>query len=68
MTNTSLLREKIKKSGYKMSFIAKKLDVDPSTFSRKLNNKAEFWESEMNILSNLLKMSATEKNAIFFAK
>lgn len=68
MTNTSLLREKIKMSGYKMSFLADMLDIDPSTFSRKINNKAEFWESEMNILSKLLKMSATEKNAIFFAK
>lgn len=68
MTNASLLKEKIKKSGYKMSFLADMLDIDPSTFSRKLNNKAEFWESEMNILSKLLKMSATEKNAIFFTK
>jgi transcriptional regulator with XRE-family HTH domain len=67
MTNTSLLKEKIKRSGYKMSFLADMLDIDPSTLSRKLNNKAEFWESEMNILSKLLKMSKTEKNAIFFA-
>lgn len=68
MTNATLLKEKIKKSGYKMSYLADMLDIDPSTFSRKLNNKAEFWESEMNILSKLLKMSATEKNAIFFTK
>lgn len=68
MTNTSLLKDKIKKSGYKMSFLADILDIDPSTLSRKINGKAEFWESEMNILSKLLKMSAREKNAIFFAQ
>ena len=67
MTNTTLLKEQIKKSGYKMSFLADMLGIDPSTLSRKINGKAEFWEGEMNILSKLLKMNAREKNAIFFA-
>ena len=68
MTDTTLLKERIKKSGYKMSFIADNLGIDPSTLSRKINGKAEFWEGEMNILGKLLKMNSREKNAIFFAK
>ena len=68
MTNTSLLMQYIEKSGYKMSFIAKQLGLTAYGFSLKVNNKSEFKASEMTTLSKLLKISAREKEAIFFAK
>ena len=67
MTNTSLLMQYIDKSGYKMSFIAKQLGLTAYGFSLKVNNKSEFKASEMTILSKLLKISARDKDAIFFA-
>ena len=68
MTNTSLLMEYIEKSGYKMSFIAKQLGITAYGFSLKVNNKSEFKASEITILCKLLKISAKDKEAIFFAK
>lgn len=68
MTNTSLLMQYIEKSGYKMSFIAKQLGLTAYGFSLKVNNKSEFKASEMTILGKLLKISAKDRDAIFFAK
>lgn len=67
MTNTVLLEQYIKKSGYKKSFIAKKLGLTAYGFTLKVNNKSEFKASEMTILCELLKISAKDKEAIFFA-
>jgi hypothetical protein len=58
----------IEKSGYKMSFIAKQLGLTAYGFSLKVNNKSEFKASEMAILGKLLKISAKDRDAIFFAK
>lgn len=68
MTNTSLLEQYIEKSGYKKSFIAKQLGITAYCFSLKLNNKSEFKANEIAILCELLKISAEDKEAIFFAK
>jgi hypothetical protein len=67
VTNTSLLEQYIEKSGYKKSFIAKKLGITAYGFTLKINNKSEFKASEMTILCKLLKIGAKDKNAIFFA-
>lgn len=67
MTNTSLLEEYIKKSGYKRSFIARQIGLKSTYgFSRKVNNESEFTATEITILCNLLKISAKDKDAIFF--
>ena len=68
MTNTTLLMEYIEKSGYKMSFIAKQLGITAYCFSLKVNNKSEFKASEITILCKLLKISARDRDAIFFAR
>lgn len=68
MTNTALLEQYIEKSGYKKSFIAFQLGITAYGFSLKINNKSEFKASEMAILCELLKISARDKEAIFFAK
>lgn len=68
MTNTSLLEQYIEKSGYKKSYIAQQLGISAYGLALKINNKTEFKGSEMQILSKLLKISARDKNAIFFAE
>jgi transcriptional regulator with XRE-family HTH domain len=50
-----------------MNFLADMLGIDPSTLSRKINNKTEFTASEIDILCRLLKISAKDRMAIFFA-
>ena len=68
MTNTSLLEQYIEKSGYKKSFIAQKLGLTAYGLTLKINNKSEFKANEITILCKLLKISAKDKEAIFFAK
>lgn len=68
MTNTSLLEQYIEKSGYKKSYIAAQLGITAYGLALKINNKSEFKASEMTILCKLLKISARDKAAIFFAK
>lgn len=68
MTNTALLERYIEKSGYKKSFIAAQIGLTAYGFTLKVNNKSEFKASEMTILCKLLKISAKDKEAIFFAK
>lgn len=68
MTNTSLLEEYIKKSGYKKSYIAAQLGITAYALTLKINNKSEFKANEITILCKLLKISTKDKEAIFFAK
>ncbi len=67
MTNTTLLEQYIEKSGYKKSFIARQIGLTAYGLSLKINNKSEFKAREMTILCKLLKISAKDKEAIFFA-
>jgi hypothetical protein len=68
MTNTSLLEQYIEKSGYKKSFIAKKIGRTAYGFSLKCNNKSEFTASEIETLCKLLNIGTNDRMAIFFAK
>lgn len=68
MTNTALLEDYIKKSGYKKTHLAKALGISRYGFILKCNNKAEFRASEIDILCKLLNISVKERMAIFFAK
>lgn len=68
MTNTSLLEQYIEKSGYKKSYIAAQIGRTAYGFALKCNNKSEFTASEIEILCKLLKISAKDRMAIFFAK
>ena len=70
MTNTKLLIEIIKKSGYKRSYIAKAIGLKSAySLALKIDNKNEFKASEINALCELLNISTLEdRQAIFFAK
>lgn len=67
MTNTALLRTRIKESGYKMSFLAKAICVSPYGFQRKVDGMNEFTANEIKILSTRLGLSVADRDAIFFA-
>ena len=68
MTNTPLLEEFIKKSGYKKSFLASALGISRYCFMLKCNNKSEFTANEIELLCQLLNINVKDRMAIFFAK
>lgn len=68
MTNTSLLKELIAKSGYKLDYIATKLGKSRQALSCKINNKTEFTASEIETLCDILGIETEARMAIFFAK
>lgn len=68
MTNTSLLIEYIEKSGYKRSYIAKRMGLSSYTLAMKINNESEFRASEIDTLCELMDIDTDARMAIFFAK
>lgn len=69
MINLELLEQKIKDSGLKKDFIAKKCGLSRSGFYKKINNQNDFTVKEINILCEVLSINKlTEKESIFFAK
>lgn len=68
MTNLELLEAKIKQSGKKKSYLAKKVGLTPAGFRNCCLNKSEFRTSQVKILCEELNIdNAEEKEAIFFA-
>lgn len=67
MTNSSLLRDAVKRSGYKMSYISDRIGLTYQGFLKKVNNETEFKASEIQRLCELLTLSEDERTAIFFA-
>lgn len=67
MTNTNLLKAKIKENGFKYGFLADQLGISAYGLANKMNNKTEFKATEIQTLCRILKIdSLTEKEAIFF--
>ena len=50
MTNTTLLRQKIDESGYKLKFLAEKCGLTYYGLMKKVNNETEFKASEIKVL------------------
>ena len=69
MTNTKLLEDYIKRSGYRKSYIAKSIGLSTYGLSLKIHNRNEFKAAEIEKLSNLLGIKSWEERAkIFFAE
>lgn len=68
MTNTALLEKYIEASGYKRSYIAKRIGITSYSLARKIDNKSEFKGSEIDILCKLLNIDVENRMAIFFAQ
>lgn len=69
MNNIELLEKKIKESGKKKNYLAKKVGLSYAGFRNCVTNKAEFKSSHIDILCEELNItSLKEKETIFFAK
>lgn len=68
MTNTELLKKKIEDSGMTMVAIAKKTGIKRETLYNKLSGRSEFTASEMVALSQVLRLTMEDRDAIFFAQ
>lgn len=66
MINTELLQEKLNKSGFTMTFVAKELGITYQALLNKLNNKREFTAGEIISLGWLLHLTGAEVDRIFF--
>ena len=67
MTNTDLLKEKLRESGYKLLHVAAACGITYAGFLKKLNNETEFKASEIVALKKTLRLTNAERDAIFFA-
>lgn len=67
MTNTKLLEQAIERSGLKKGKIAEVLGVSRASLINLINNRSEFKASQITAFSNLLGLTAEERDAIFFA-
>jgi hypothetical protein len=65
MIDADLLKEKIKDSGMTIKFIHKKLGLSYQGFMNKLNGDSKFNVEEMQVLTDLLRLSDEEQNQIF---
>lgn len=67
MTNTELLKKSIEERGFVNKYIAAKMGVTVETFSRKVNGKSQFKDTEIRCIKEILDLTGEEVNAIFFA-
>lgn len=68
MTDTEALKRIIVSSGMSISFIARKLNITREGFYKKMNNETEFKASEISTLKDTLRLTNSQRDAIFFAK
>ena len=69
MTDTALLKAKIKGSGLKIAYIAEQMGLSRYGLYLKINGENEFTVGEVQCLCNLLRIdSLEEREDIFFAQ
>lgn len=69
MTDSNALRDMIKKSGFKLKFVAEQIGLTTYGLQLKIDNKNEFKTGEISALCELLKISDLKtKENIFFRK
>lgn len=66
MINTTLLRQKIDESGYKLTYLAEKCGLTYYGLMKKVNNETEFKVSEIMRLKELLNLTDEDATDIFF--
>lgn len=67
MTDTKKLREKISRSGIKITRLAEKVGLTYQGFTNKLNNRTDFTASEIKSICDCLGIGPEERDSIFFA-
>ena len=68
MTDTIRLNKAIKNSGYMKQYLAEQLGISRSYFLSKVKGDVDFKASEIVKLSELLNLSKTDRDLIFFKK
>lgn len=68
MVNTQLLDKKIEESGLRIGYLVEKLGLSRAGFDKKRKGITPFRVAEMYVISDLLKLSDAEKDALFYAK
>lgn len=66
MINSELLRKKIDNSGYRFSWLAKKMNLSPYGLRKKINEETEFKVSEVSKICGLLAMNDEERECYIF--
>lgn len=67
MTNTEMFQSFVAKKGLKYGYLARRLGISRASLWMKINNTSEFKASEIALLSDLLSLTTSERDAIFFA-
>ncbi|MDD4700325.1 MAG: helix-turn-helix transcriptional regulator [Oscillospiraceae bacterium] len=65
MTNSKLLKEKIKQIGLTQAKVADLIEISPCSISNKINGTRDFTVNEMSTLCEILKID--DKTSVFFA-
>lgn len=68
MTDSQLLVSKINECGFKISAIAKKLGLSRQGLWKKIYNRTEFKQSEIEKLSEVLNLDPETNKRIFFSQ
>ena len=68
LIDTQKLQGKMREHGYTINSLAKKLGISNTSLFNKIHNIQEFVVSEMQMIANLLHLTKSEIQAIFFAK
>lgn len=67
MFDKLLFRAKVIAAGYTLERIAVEIGINPSTLARKMNGDSDFNRSEMTNIRRILRLNASDFDAIFFA-
>lgn len=67
MADVKALRKKIEDSGMSISFVARKMGMTRESFYNRMN-KPDFRASEIVALTNILRLTKKERDAIFLTK
>lgn len=68
VVDTARLRKKVEESGMTYKHIASVIGITVQALRLKINNQNEFVASEIVKISEILKLSRSERDAIFFNK
>jgi DNA-binding phage protein len=67
LTDTKRLKDRIDQSGLKLQWIAEQLGLTRFGLYKKLSGESDFRQQEIAKLSEILELSAEDRDALFFA-
>ena len=68
MTNSFLLRKKIKSRGIRLAYIVEALNTSYAWLKKKIDGEKPFTNNEIYVLGKVLELTDEEMIAIFFAE